>query len=365
MGMINCDTEGLTNKVLPPLNSGCDDLDSAENIISSIIVPIGFDYSNEVYRMSNKINSIKEDISDINEWVLSVIFKFENAEKENKSLLENILNWFGISTTEKKGAYEGLESARKEALAEKKLMAEEKMEEQRVFYDFLHQYAGEDFVYEWEYESWNKGGISGYLKSWPEGMDISECKYVYISFHGQGENAASCPASPDNADKFYKKSFTYALQEASLKPHVFTIEVQRQSGDWIFGGKSAQNINKSVAEIVTNEMETNGLDVENTIIIVGGYSFGSIGAESFTKYAVKNLGKDFVNKAVIYEGGQSQKVFKELNVPVTLCMSNQRWKKEEKNPKWIKEYGEENVIRFGANDIEMTDNERAGRSTSW
>jgi len=36
MGMINCDTEGLTNKVLPPLNSGCDDLDSAENIISLV-----------------------------------------------------------------------------------------------------------------------------------------------------------------------------------------------------------------------------------------------------------------------------------------------------------------------------------------
>jgi len=96
MGMINCDTEGLTNKVLPPLNEGVNDLEAAENIISSISVPIGFDYTNEVYRTPQNIRGIKKEVNEIKKWISEVVNKFENAEKQNENILDNIFGWFGM-----------------------------------------------------------------------------------------------------------------------------------------------------------------------------------------------------------------------------------------------------------------------------
>jgi len=94
MGTINCDIEGLTNKVQPSLNSGKNDLDLATNIISSIIIPSDFDYYYEVKRIPEKISSIKDELIDINNWILGVVNKFENAERENENILRNLLEFF-------------------------------------------------------------------------------------------------------------------------------------------------------------------------------------------------------------------------------------------------------------------------------
>lgn len=90
MGAFKCDTDALSGRVNPNLNSAQSSLNEGASILSSINIPSTFSQAGSLSAMPNTVRNNSEKVSSLKKWVSDVVNKFTNAENANNAKVNQL-----------------------------------------------------------------------------------------------------------------------------------------------------------------------------------------------------------------------------------------------------------------------------------
>lgn len=95
--MLSIDIDGIEGKFKPAINNSIKYLESAQSVVSSIVIPSDFTYRSRLRTLSQNIINIDSRVTNIKNWVNSSISNFNKAERKNNNVFSSITNSYSLS----------------------------------------------------------------------------------------------------------------------------------------------------------------------------------------------------------------------------------------------------------------------------
>lgn len=90
--MLTVNIDGIENKFKPAISNSIKYLGLAEDSLSSIIIPSDFTYRSRLRTLSQNISNIDTRVTNIKNWVDRSISNFNNVERSNKNVVNNLIS---------------------------------------------------------------------------------------------------------------------------------------------------------------------------------------------------------------------------------------------------------------------------------
>lgn len=93
------DLNEIKNNVVPRLNNSANYLEQAINSIAGYSIPEYFEYKEYMQKLPNNIRSIKNEVNVVKSWAENIANRFQQAERNNSSLINEINSNLNIGNT--------------------------------------------------------------------------------------------------------------------------------------------------------------------------------------------------------------------------------------------------------------------------